>query len=591
MAAMADVPLQEQRSLGFQSSGVPLLGGPNAQAQHGYLYINSNASRPKGKISIAYPYLIESAMPYGSSRSLTPVINDLYYETLLTADVAGVTDRLYPLVARAVRYPADFSYVVFELDPRVRFQNGTSLTAQDVLFSLEEMKRDRAGAKTFWERTIASISATDYELRVNLKVTGQAARNAILYLSQTKIIRPLEVHPVDSRQLGISYLATGPYAISQLMPTRLLLTKSASYWGAGLANRKDLFHFAEVEVLAASTANYARKLFTSGLANFYLDSVGQEDTATPANSAAASRSESNRTSGRMLHTFTFNLRRPFLNDVRVREALVLAYDFDRINNDGFANSLKRPNSPLFESSFAPNGSAPAVSGSLMNACGPALPQRALSTFETYGNSEYASMLEQRQRLISAQTLLLQAGYLLQNGKINKMTGFGARPVQLNILVREDFEMIIAAQYKRDLEGLGLNVSVTRAMDDDTFRRDLASNGFDIIAMGEKMLDADGLPHVPAYSTEPPARPPCLAKLMADMSQTDSGTAEYTAYADAIARVEQAFFTNIFIGERKNNRIYFDRRIRVPSGMSMAKAYMYGAWVEPDDTGKITSEGF
>ena len=49
---------------------------------------------------------------------------------------------LYGLVARSVEMPEDRSFITFNLDPRARFSDGHPLTAEDVRFTFEALKKD-----------------------------------------------------------------------------------------------------------------------------------------------------------------------------------------------------------------------------------------------------------------------------------------------------------------------------------------------------------------------------------------------------------------------------------------------------------------
>jgi len=59
---------------------------------------------------------------------------DLIYETLLTSALDEVSTE-YGLLAEAVGYPADYSYVVYRLRPEARWHDGKPVSVEDVIFS------------------------------------------------------------------------------------------------------------------------------------------------------------------------------------------------------------------------------------------------------------------------------------------------------------------------------------------------------------------------------------------------------------------------------------------------------------------------
>ena len=65
---------------------------------------------------------------------------------------------LYGLVARSVEMPEDRSFITFNLDPRARFSDGHPLTAEDVRFSFEALKKD---GKPFHRSTFGQVKAVE----------------------------------------------------------------------------------------------------------------------------------------------------------------------------------------------------------------------------------------------------------------------------------------------------------------------------------------------------------------------------------------------------------------------------------------------
>jgi len=65
---------------------------------------------------------------------------------------------LYGLVARSVEMPEDRSFITFNLDPRARFSDGHPLTAEDVRFSFEALRKD---GKPFHRSTFDQVHAVE----------------------------------------------------------------------------------------------------------------------------------------------------------------------------------------------------------------------------------------------------------------------------------------------------------------------------------------------------------------------------------------------------------------------------------------------
>jgi microcin C transport system substrate-binding protein len=72
-----------------------------------------------------------------AQRGVSATASTEFYDTLMTAS-ADEIDVLYPLIAERIEYPADYSYVIFHINPAARHQDGKPITAEDVVFSFDK---------------------------------------------------------------------------------------------------------------------------------------------------------------------------------------------------------------------------------------------------------------------------------------------------------------------------------------------------------------------------------------------------------------------------------------------------------------------
>ena len=80
---------------------------------------------------------------------------------------------LYGLVARSVEMPEDRSFITFNLDPRARFSDGHPLTAEDVRFSFEALRKD---GKPFHRSTFGQVHAVEILSPQRIRFDLPAAR-------------------------------------------------------------------------------------------------------------------------------------------------------------------------------------------------------------------------------------------------------------------------------------------------------------------------------------------------------------------------------------------------------------------------------
>jgi len=97
-------------------------------------YANPNA--PKGgTLKQAAIGTFDTLNPYNIKGKAPPGL-DLVTDRLM-ARVWDEPFTMYPLIAEKVDVPDDRSGITFYLNPKARFHDGSSITADDVLFSFE----------------------------------------------------------------------------------------------------------------------------------------------------------------------------------------------------------------------------------------------------------------------------------------------------------------------------------------------------------------------------------------------------------------------------------------------------------------------
>ena len=102
-------------------------------------YVNANA--PKGgtvRLSGANPTFdtLNPILPKGvPADGLGLIYEQLFTPAMDEYDIGGA----YGQVADAIRYPADFSYVVYRINPAAKWHDGEPITADDVVWSFDKL--------------------------------------------------------------------------------------------------------------------------------------------------------------------------------------------------------------------------------------------------------------------------------------------------------------------------------------------------------------------------------------------------------------------------------------------------------------------
>ncbi|WP_331446423.1 ABC transporter substrate-binding protein [Streptomyces xanthochromogenes] len=147
------------------------------------------------------------------------------YEGLVRVDQQG---RIQPQLAEKYERSADGLTYTFHLRKNVKFTNGAPFTADDAVFSIDQVK-------TRWKLKVAQqMAVVDKAVKVNadtVAVTLKHPSNNWLYAMTSRIgamysrtgVGDLKNHPVG----------TGPFTVgSWQRGDKLILRRNADYWGA-----------------------------------------------------------------------------------------------------------------------------------------------------------------------------------------------------------------------------------------------------------------------------------------------------------------------------------------------------------------------
>lgn len=346
---------------------------------------------------------------------------------------------LYGVIAREVILPEDRSSITFLLNPEARFHDGTSITAEDVKFSFQTLK-DKGKPNTRNVYALVDTVTIEDKHRIRFDFGEGHNRETAMIVAMMPIYSKAywQDREFDATTLEIP-LGNGPYRIQSIDEGRkITYEKVVDYWARN--NPIHIGHF-----------NFDRMVF-----DYYRDEnvaleafkAGECDLRREANPAkwqvnynegegyimeALSHSRPEPTRG-----FIFNTRRAPLNDVNVRKALTLAFDFDWMNRTLFHGKAKQVNSTFSNSPLA---------------------------HETTPNTQ-----DKRAALREAADLLTESGWPVEDGK----------RFELTLILNNPAEEKIALGYKRDLKRLGIDLNV-RTLDTTQFYGALNDYDYDMVS--------------------------------------------------------------------------------------------------------------
>lgn len=273
----------------------------------------------------------------------------------LMSGAADEPDSLYGLVAKSVQVSADGLIYRFALRPEARFHDGSKLTAEDVVFSVETLKSAKAHTSyRLLLRECQGATAVD-PLTVDIRFAAGRSRELPLIVAGLPIFSKAyyAARDFDSGTLE-SPRGSGGYKVHSLDQGRsITFQRVADYWGRDLPTsvgqgnferiRFEYFRDREAAFQAFTAGAYhLREEFTSVIWATRYDFPAIKDGRVKRETAPDGRPSG--TQGWFINT-----RRPKFRDPKVREAIALAFDFEWTNKNLMYGLYKRTNS-YFENS-------------------------------------------------------------------------------------------------------------------------------------------------------------------------------------------------------------------------------------------------
>ncbi|WP_262031930.1 extracellular solute-binding protein [Microvirga sp. Mcv34] len=461
--------------------GIAMHGEPALAPDFDHLpYANPQAPRG-GRITLALQGTFDSLNPL----IVLGVAPDAVPRYVLQSLMMRSTDEpftIYGLVARTVEMPEDRSSITFNLDPRARFSDGHPLSAEDVRFSFEALKKY---GKPFHRSSFGQVKAVEIldPHRIRFDLSGSNDRELPLLIGMTMPIFPAHATNLETfdRTSLTPPIGSGPYALTEVRPgERVVLTRRKDYWGEDLAVTRGLYNFDEIRYDFYRDANTLFEAFKAGLYDFRIEGdPGQWATGYDIPAVRDGRIVRETLTTRLpkgMNGFVFNTRKALFADVRVREALSYLFDFDWVNRNLYFGQLTRSDSYFAGSDLASTGRpADERERALLAAFPGAVREDVLEgRWEPPAGDGSGRDREMARRALA---LLSEAGWVLENDVLRKK-GTG-EPFAFEMLVNSRSQERLALNFSQSLSRIGVQARV-RLVDDVQYWRRLARFDFDMV---------------------------------------------------------------------------------------------------------------
>ena len=452
-------------------------------------YEHVNPAAPKGgtvrRVSIGSTF--DSLNPF-IVRGNAAVGMELLFDTL-TEDSPDEATASYGLVAEWIEVADDTSWATFWLRPEARFHDGSSVTAADVVFSLEILKtKGRPEYRSYYASVVAAEPIegdTPSGLRQGVRFRFEDGVNQELpsILGQLRVLSKADWDGKDFSGTTLEPpLGSGPYVIEEgsIDPGRsIVYRRNPDYWARDLAVNVGRHNFDRIRFDYYRDATVAVEALKAGEYDFRLENSSKRwanGYASPALDAGMLRQETlpHRIPAGM-QAFVFNTRRAKFRDPRVREALGYAFDFEWTNRYLFHGQYRRSTSFFSNTELAASGPPTPAELAILEPYRGRIPERVFTKAYEPPRTDRPDGL--RRNLRHALSLLREAGWTVTDGQlVEDLTG---TPMEFEtLLVNPDFERV-ALPFAKNLERLGVRMKV-RTVDPAQYTRRLTDFDFDMV---------------------------------------------------------------------------------------------------------------
>jgi microcin C transport system substrate-binding protein len=457
--------------------GTAMHGTPKYPADFKHLdYVNPDA--PKGgDIRLATAGAFDNLNPYIIKGVAAPGIG-MIFQTLM-ANTEDEAFSEYGLIAESMEMPEDRSWVAFNLRKIAKWNDGASITADDVVWSFNTLMTK---GHPFYRAYYSSVKSAVAEspLRVKFTFNMKGNRELPLVMGQMPI---LPKHYWDKKNFESTTLeaplGSGAYAVKEVTAGRRITYQHVKdWWAKDLPINKGRYNFDTISYDVYRDETVLLQALFSGNYDFREENIAKawntEYDQPPVKQGLLKKEEIQHSIPSGMQAFIYNTRRAVFSDAKTREALGQAFDFEWSNKQFAFGSYQRTKSYFDNSELASSGIPQGRELEILQKYKDQLPAE-LFTAEFSIPKTSGTGQDMRQSLSKANALLKEAGWVMgQNGLLEK----NGQPFRFEILVNsEAFQRWINPMIG-NLKKLGIEAKL-RVVDTAQYKNRMDSFDFDM----------------------------------------------------------------------------------------------------------------
>lgn len=450
---------------------------------------------------------------------------DLLFDSLMVR-ANDEPDAVYGLIAASADIAADGLSVTFKLRPEAKFSDGTPITAEDVVNSFTLLKDKGHPSISLTLRDVTSAEALD-PLTVRYTFKGELTRDLPGIVATLPVLSKAYYSAEKFEETSLKPpLGSGPYLIKSFKPgTYVTYERRKDYWASALPVNVGRYNFDEIRFDYYRDRNVELEAIKSGQMDLR-EEFTSVSWATAYDIQAVKDGRlikevlpDERPSG--AQGYFLNTRRDKFKDIRVRQALDLAFDFEWSNRKLFYGLYKRTTSFFENSDMKASGPPTDAELALLKPFESTLPKAVFA--EPYTPPVTNGSGNNRDNLKKARELLIEAGWQPYQENVDDpncgtfcglMRAIGLASAPSRTVLRNakgetlDIEFLnfeplferITGPFIENLKRIGVNASM-RIVDPAQFERRMKSFDFDISSQRYSLRLTPGIELKTYWSSE------------------------------------------------------------------------------------------
>ena len=417
-------------------------------------YVNGNAPK-KGTLRLS---------TQGSFNNLNPFILDgnqasglnWTYETLGMSSF-DEENTIYGLIAKTFSYDDDEKTFTIELRKDAKFNDQSKVTSEDVAFTYQILTQKGHPIYKQIFQEVKSVE-TPNQHKIIFVIKKNSNTQDILYnIAKLPVLSKKDLETRDFEKTTLKPLiTTGPYKIKNFrIGQKIHYSKDENYWGEGLAINTGRNNFEHIIYKYFKDQNIALTAFKAHQYDWRLENISKfwktQYKGDDFENGNIKKENIRNKNPDVMQAFAMNLRKQPFNDIAIRKALTLAFNFEWFNQNLFYNSYIRCQSFFPNSHFAAREPINDIQLKILTPYEKVLPQEIWqSPFKFAKNPNHTN-------LQTAQEILDSSDWKLQGRqRVNQKTG---QILKFTLLLNSSAMQKVALPYQKQLKKIGIRMDI------------------------------------------------------------------------------------------------------------------------------------